>query len=151
MRDNIYNVRSGVAPVISSLIITAAVLSIGSMIWSFSLGAATVTADIYVNDTLDMLNEMKERFNVENAYYDTTVDELRIWVFNYGEVDIKVAIYVSIDSAFSELSESTFIEAGNTVRVDIDFSLDPISPQEQVAIKVYSRRGNLAYYSYYVQ
>jgi len=89
MRDNIYNVRSGVAPVISSLIITAAVLSIGSMIWSFSLGAATVTADIYVNDTLDMLNEMKERFNVENAYYDTTVDELRIWVFNYGEVDIK--------------------------------------------------------------
>jgi len=99
----------------------------------------------------NIYNVRSGRFNVENAYYDTTVDELRIWVFNYGEVDIKVAIYVSIDSAFSELSESTFIEAGNTVRVDIDFSLDPISPQEQVAIKVYSRRGNLAYYSYYVQ
>ena len=151
MRNNKYKVRSGMSPVISSLILSAAVLSIGATLWSFSLSATTITAEVYVNDTLDMLNEMKERFDVENVSYDSTVDELRIWVYNYGEVDIDVAIYGSIDSDFSLLSESTFIEAGNTVRVDIDFSLDPISPQEQVAIKVYSRRGNLAYYSYYVQ
>ena len=146
-----YKVRSGISPVISSLILSAAVLSIGGLIWSFSLGASTTTADIYVNDTLDMLNEMKERFDVENVSYDTTVDELRIWVYNYGEVDINVDIYASLNSTISRLSQSNFIVAGNTTQVDIDFTSDPISPQEQVAIKVYSRRQNVAYYTFYVQ
>ncbi len=146
-----YKVRSGISPVISNLILSAAVLSIGGMIWSFSLGASTTTADIYVNDTLDMLNEMKERFDVENVSYDTTVDELRIWVYNYGEVDINVDIYASLNSTISRLSQSNFIVAGNTTQVDIDFTSDPISPQEQVAIKVYSRRQNVAYYTFYVQ
>ncbi len=151
MRNNKYKVRSGMSPVISSLILSAAVLSIGATLWSFSLSATTITAEVYVNDTLDMLNEMKERFDVEHVSYDSTVDELRIWVYNYGEVDITVDIYASLNASIIRLSPSNFIVAGNRSWVDIDFSLDPISPQEQVAIKVYSRRQNVAYYSYYVQ
>ena len=141
----------GLSPVIATVVLAGVVLSIGGALWSYSLGAATVTADNYINDTFDMLHEMQERFDVEHAHYDSSTDELKIWIFNYGEVDITIDVYASLNSSISKTSLGSSISASNTTRIDIDFSSNPIPSQEQVAIKVYSRRQNIAYYTYYVQ
>ena len=141
----------GLSPVIATVVLAGVVLAIGGALWSYSIGAATVTADNYVNDTLDMLYEMQERFDVEHAYYDSVTDELKIWIFNYGEVDIIIDVYASLNSSISESYLGSNITAGYTAEIDIDFSGDPIPSQEQIAIKVYSRRQNIAYYTYYVQ
>ena len=54
--------RKALSPVISSLILSAAVIVIGGAVWSYSVGAATSIADGYVNDTLNLSDEVTERF-----------------------------------------------------------------------------------------
>ena len=140
----------GVSPVIATVVLAGIVLAIGGALWSYSIGAASVTADNYVNDTLDMLYEMQERFDVEHAYFDSSTKELEIWIYNYGEIDMVVDVYASLNSSISEEFLNSNITAGYTAKVDIDFSNYTIPSQEQFAIKVYSRRQNVAYYTYYV-
>jgi hypothetical protein len=43
------------------------------------------------------------------------------------------------------------IIAGSTILVNLDFSSEPVSSQEQIAIKVYTRRQNVAFYTHFVQ
>lgn len=141
--------RRALSPVIATVILAGVVLTIGGAIWSYSLGAATVTAEAYVSDTMRLLNEMQERFAVENVFYNSTDKVLKVWVYNYGKVNVTVDVYVNLTSTV-ELSENHFIEAHNTSLVEFDFSSNPLSSHEQVAIKVYSRRQNVAYKRYYV-
>jgi len=149
--SNELKARNGLSPVIATVVLAGVVLTIGGAIWSYSIGAATVTADNYVNDTMDMLCEMQERFDVEHVYYNSDTDALKIWIFNYGEVDITIDVYASLNSQINESIYNSIISAGYTTCVDLDFSGKSIPSREQVAIKVYSRRQNIAYYTYYVQ
>lgn len=143
--------RRGLSPVIATVILAGVVLTIGGAVWSYSIGAATVTANSYVNDTLSMLHEMQERFDVEHAVYNFENDTLRLWIYNYGEVDVTVDVYTTIDGEDSESSKDHEIIAGECKKVQLDFSAAPIAAQETVAIKIYSRRQNVAYYTYYAQ
>jgi len=138
------------SPVIATVILAGVVLTIGGAIWSYSLGAATVTADAYVSDTLGLLYELQERFDVEHVFYDSTVNVLNVWVYNYGEVNVTVDVYVTLNSTVVESTKNHLIDARTSTQVDIDFSLNPLLSQDQVAIKVYSRRQNIAYQKYYV-
>jgi len=142
--------RKALSPVIATVILAGVVLTIGGAIWSYSLGAASVTADNYVNDTLDMLYEMQERFDVEHAAYNFDNDTLRLWIYNYGEVDIMVDIYTTINGDDGNSSFNQQISSGECKKILIFFK-DPITPQETIAIKIYSRRQNVAYYTYYAQ
>jgi FlaG/FlaF family flagellin (archaellin) len=144
------NKRRALSPVIATVILAGVVLTIGGAIWSYSLGAATVTAEAYVSDTMSLLYEMQERFDVEHVVYDATNDVLKVWVYNYGEVNVTVDIYVTLGSTIAESTENHLIEAYNTTRIEVDFSLNPLLSQDQVAIKVYSRRQNIAYQMFYV-
>ena len=143
--------RRGLSPVIATVILAGVVLTIGGAIWNYSIGAATVTANGYVNDTLSMLHEMQERFDVEHAVYNFDNDTLRLWIYNYGEVDVMLDIYTTIDGEDSESSIDHKIIAGECIKIQIDFSSNPIVAQDTVAIKLYSRRQNVAYYTYYAQ
>jgi len=143
--------RRALSPVIATVILAGVILTIGGAIWSYSLGAASITADVYISDTLRLLYEMQERFAVEHVFYDATDDMLYVWVYNYGEVNVTVDVYVNTTSAY-ELSDNHLIEAHDITDppVEFDFSSNPLSSNEQVAIKVYSRRQNVAYKRYYV-
>jgi hypothetical protein len=143
--------RRALSPVIATVILAGVVLTIGGAIWSYSLGAATVTAEAYVSDTMALLYEMQERFDVEHITYDSTADVLKVWVYNYGEVNVTVDVYVTLNSTVVESTENILIEAYNTTLVEVDFSASPLQSQDQVAVKVYSRRQNIAYQKYYVQ
>lgn len=137
------------SPVIATVILAGCVLTIGGIIWSYSLGVTTVTAEIYVNDTMDMLHEMQERFDVEHVRYNTNNDTLLVWVYNYGEVEIMIDVYPTINSELHEASANNKIEAGETKKVLFLFT-SPLVPQDQVILKLYSRRQNVAYYTYYI-
>jgi len=143
--------RRALSPVIATVILSGVVLAVGGAVWSYSLGAASVTADVYVSDTLRLLYEMQERFTVEHVYYNSTDDKLYVWVYNYGEVNVTVDVYVNTTSTYN-VSDSHFIEAHDITYppVEFNFTSNPLPSYEQVAIKVYSRRQNVAYKRYYV-
>ncbi len=144
------NSRRALSPVIATVIISGVVLMIGGAIWSYSLGAATVTADAYVSDTMELLYELQERFDVEHIVYDAENDVLNVWVYNYGEVNVTVDVYVTLGSTVVESTDNILIPAYNTIKIEVDFTSNPLISQDQVAIKVYSRRQNVAYQTYYV-
>lgn len=145
------------SPVIATVILAGVVLAIGGGIWAYSLGATTAIADGYVNDTLSLVNEIVERFDVENIYYNLTDEILQIWIYNYGEVDITVDVYFTVKST---IENSTLEEYPDGVKIlseqvtmvtyDYSFLTDPLVSGDAVAVKVYSRRQNVAYKSYVV-
>ncbi len=140
--------RKALSPVISSLIISAAVITIGGAIWSYSLGASTVIADSYVNDTLELVNEVTERFMVEHVAIDASLDTLSVWVYNYCSQSITVDVYVRDDNTVIGSTLGSMIDKGDTSMITIEIT--PRSSDDEVSIKVHSRRQNNAYETYYV-
>lgn len=142
--------RMGITPVISAVILTAAVLTIGCGLWYYSLGATSVIADNYVNDTLNLVNDIVERYDIEHAKYRSDNDSLKVWIYNYGEVDIVVDVYITANSTINRSQFGVEIPSGSTGAVSFDFTSDPLPSQTDVAIKAHSRRQNNAYWTYVV-
>ena len=136
----------GISPVISEIIITACVLTIGASIWNYSLGASSIISGDYVNGIHDQMYVAMERFTIEHVAYMNTTKVLRVWVYNYGGVDIVVDVY-----AFE--GELAWSKLGNSVALssiqEIDIPLN-VANGTLLAVKAYSRRGNNAYAEYLV-
>jgi archaellum component FlaG (FlaF/FlaG flagellin family) len=142
--------RRALSEVISTVILSGVVLVVGGAIWAYSLGATTAIADGYVNDTLSLVNEIVERFDIEHIQYNHDDDNLTIYVYNFGEVDITVDVYVTANATIEKASLGQIISSEQMSPITIDFSSDPLAIGTDVAIKVYSRRQNCAYKSYIV-
>ena len=142
--------RRALSPVISTIILSAIVLTIGGGLWAYAEGASTIIAEDYVNNTLNLVDEITERFVVEWVCNSSNGDTLTVWVYNYGEVDIVVDVYVDVDDGNSGNNLATKILAGDYAEIDLSFYGDPLQTGDEVSIKVYSRRQNSAYYLYYV-
>ena len=140
--------RKALSPVISSLILSAAVIAIGGSLWSYSAGAATMVAESYVNDTLELVNEVTERFVVEHVTIDAEKDTLSVWVYNYGTQKINVDVYVKDGDTFIGQTLGTVIDKGDTSEITIEITQR--ASDDEVSIKVHSRRQNNAYETYYV-
>jgi len=115
--------RKALSPVISSLILSAAVIAIGGGLWSYSAGAATVVADSYVNDTLELVNEVTERFVVEHVTIDAAKDTLSVWVYNYGSQQINVDIDVKDGDTIIGSTLGTVIDKGDTSGIPIEITV----------------------------
>ena len=139
--------RRALSPVIATVILAGVVLTIGGAVWSYSLGATTVIANGYVDDTLNLLNEITERYSVEHVFYDDSNNILTIWIFNYGEVDIIVDVYVNVEELGEKSVKNTPILSGDYEPVAFIFDPGLVS-DDLVAIKVYSRRQNIVYGTY---
>ena len=145
--------RKALSPVIATVILSAVVLAIGGSIWSYSAGAATVIANGYVNDTLDLVNEVTERFVIEHVSYDSTPNNLTVWVYNYGDQVITIDLYVTVNSVasgeFEDATLETVIGKGETEEIVIELSLS-VDTDDEVSLKAHSRRQNNAYETYYI-
>lgn len=141
--------KKGVSPVIATIIISAVVLTVGGAVWSFSQGASTVVADDYVEGVMVLLNEAAERFMVEHVSNDEERTTLRVWIRNYGEVNVTVDVYAYVGgvSFSTDPGNPTFIASQSLGCAELAFSA--VSGDE-VAIKVHSRRQNNAYYTHLV-
>ena len=139
------NERRGISPVISALILSAAVLTIGGILWAFSQSAMTISAEDYAESVIEMTDTISERFIIEHVYYVDAVLELHVFVYNYGEVDIVVDVYADVNEGESGSSMNYEIPSGafETAKISLAHSSG-----KEVAIKGASRRGNNVYYRY---
>ena len=146
--------RRGLSPVIAAVILSAAVLTIGGALWAYASDTATFVATGYIEDTIELTNDVTERFVVEHIRYDSSQDKLIVWVFNYGGQDIIVDTYAYVSSISNgEFMDSTFdtpIDSGDNSMITIPLS-DSVEPGDQVSIKIHSRRQNSAYETYYIR
>ena len=147
--------RRGLSPVISTIILSGVVIAVGGSIWSYASGASTIIANDYINGTLDLMNELVERFVVEHATNTSDGSNMSIWVYNYGDVGIIVDVYANAShvksSTYSFCSNLTNpVSSGSHVEIEINFSSSALELGDTVAVKVHSRRQNNAYYKYNV-
>lgn len=142
--------RKALSPVIATVILSGVVLAVGGAVWSYTIGASTVIADGYVNDTLSLVDEINERFIVEHVRYESSNTTLFVWVFNHGEMKVVVDTYLSLDGAYIAYTLGKEIPAYQSKRIAIDVTSPTLQADDIVAIKVHSRRQNNAYYQYIV-
>jgi len=134
-----FNERRGFSPVVSAVILSAVVLTIGGVLWAFSQSAMTISAEDYAKSMIEMTDTISERFIIEHVSYDAGI--LHIWVYNYGEVDIEVKV------TYPEYLIWTEVSSKDLEKIDIIIEL---SPNTAVGINVESRRENDAYYRFVV-
>ncbi|MFC1802518.1 hypothetical protein ACFL0D_00965 [Thermoproteota archaeon] len=141
--------KRGLSPVISQVILAAAVLTIGGGVWYFSLGYCSITADGYIDETLELMNVAIERFTVERVSNNTDASKLAVWINNYGEVELRVDVYADSFNRTASL-QGVLIPAEKVKKIELDFSADPMVVGESLQIKIYSWRQNFAYMYYTV-
>ena len=135
--------RRAVSSVISAVILSAVTLAVGGGIWAFSQGAMTITAEDYAENVINMTDTISERFIIEQVGY--VINDLHVWVFNYGDVDIEFKVEVGVDTWPEDWR-------GLASKDMVSVTLDGFSPDSGVElnIRMYSRRGNDAYYRFIV-
>ena len=145
------NGRRAITPVVSALILSAVVLTIGGVVWAFSQGAMTISAEDYAGSVIEMTDTISERFIIEHVYYELdVVPELHVFVYNYGTVAIEVKVEVK-GKTYPDTTEA-WIEIPSKEMIPfptIDLETIPLQ-KEELNIKTYTKRGNNAYYRYLV-
>ncbi len=138
--------RRALSTVISALILSAVTLAVGGSIWAFSQGAMTITAEDYAESVINMTDIISERFIIEHVGYVSEIsDDLYVWVFNYGDVDIEFKLEVE---GYTGSMDWTGLASKDMKRI-ILLDSSP-SSEDELNIKAYSRRGNHAYYLFIV-
>ena len=142
--------KRGLTPVISSIILCAAVLVIGAGVWSVTYSASSIMQSHYYEEVMESVDKIKERFYIENIGFDNTSKMLKIWVYNYGKIDINVTlIRIRGGGNVSNYEVETFIPAGELVRVDVAPNEVPLA-SVSISVEVKSKRGNKAYDSIFI-
>lgn len=138
-----FSKRRAYSPVVAALILSASVLAVGGLVWSFSQGAMTIIAEDYVSGVNDLVGEISERFIIEHVSHTGT--HVRVWLYNYGEIEIVVDVYVDVDGGGSGSILEVGVSPQGFVEVDIELT---VASGEEVAVKAVSRRGNNAHFRY---
>ncbi len=142
--------RRGLSPVIASVILSGMVLVIGAGVWSYSYGAASVMANDYSDMTLEMVHTIAERYCIEKVHYDSSTEEIHVWIYNYGKIAINVDVTLKIDgNAYSAVDNS--LGSTELKQVTIDVSAESgLASYEDVIIEIVSERSNVEFMTYYV-
>jgi hypothetical protein len=144
--------RAALSEVISSVILAGVVLAIGGALWSYSMGAAGIMADTYIDDVLETMNTVTERFMVEHVNVSASGDELTVWVYNYGGNPISVNVTATLESDEYDVTVYNYLIERDCYRqIDLDFTSNLLQQGDEVAITVTSRRWNNVYFTHYVK
>ena len=141
--------RRGLSPVVSAIIMSAAVVTVGSMLWSYTQGASTTIANDYINDVTELVNDVTERFTVEYVTNNSDCTVLHVWIYNYGKTNVTADVYVSNNETTysSDTGNPYYITDGESICANITVAFQSA---DEVMIKVHSRRQNNAYATYLV-
>jgi len=137
--------QRGLSPVVASVILAAAVISIGGMVWGFAQSAMVSVADSYVEGIMNLKDECVERFTIEHVGYIRSNNTLRIWIYNYGANNITVDYYIEVEGGSSTSLMGVGIASKTVVRSQVSII---IAVGKEVSIKAVSRRGNNVYFNY---
>ena len=102
----------------------------------------------YYEDVMEFVYTIKERFYIESVAVNISyAPSLRIWIVNYGGVNITVTSILISGSgeSYSYSPSDGTIAPGETVVLDVNPTPVPLSENTRVSIKVESSRENKAY------
>ena len=103
----------------------------------------TISAEDYADSVIEMTNIISERFIVEHVAYGE--DGLRVWIYNYGSVDIEVKIQVG-----GVIYPDDWVEVAEGGFAEMDLPSYLADKGDELVIVAYTRRGNNVYYRYIV-
>ena len=150
MKIEILKKRKGISQVVSALILSAAVLTIGVGVWVYSQGAMTMSSEYYAESVIKLSETISERFIIEHvAYIDPG---LKVWVYNYGNVDIEVKIEVKndVESVTYPASSEEWIPMNAGGFAEMNLPSYTATSGDNLVITAYTRRENSVYYRYIV-
>jgi len=146
--------RKALSPVIASIILCSAVLLIGLSAWSYTYSVSAFLQTSYFEDVKKQIDAISERFAVEHIAYDNSSSILYVWVYNYGEVNIEVDVYVMAGDEETEgknFSETaTPIPYGEVLEMTVPLQGENLTVGDELVVEVVSRRGNFVYKTYVV-
>jgi hypothetical protein len=144
MKRKVLADRKGVSPVIASVILCSVVLVVGVSTWSYCYSVSNVLQSNYYEGVKAQIDAVRERFTVEHvAYLD---GKLRVWVYNYGEVNIEVDVYAR-GAADGSNTAGTAVPSRDVVDVVVPLT---VKGGDELSITVMSRRQNFVYATYIV-
>lgn len=139
-------VRRGVSEVVAAVVLAAVTLTVGSVIWAFAQSATIAATNDYINGTFTTMKDIIERFTIEYVDYDSTTKTLKVWVYNYGSIDIVIDVYTTLPNTPPLLNIKVRSRAQPECVTFLDVTL---SSGTEVDIQVHSGRQNDAYFNYY--
>jgi flagellin-like protein len=77
--------RRGVSETISSVIMTAVVITIGIIIWGYAKTSTSIIAKDYIDGVIMQTDDFLERYSIKNFYYDETIT---CFVYFYTIMDL---------------------------------------------------------------
>ena len=138
--------KRGLSPVISSIVLTAMVLVIGASVWGFASGASSFIQNNYYEEVVESVDKIKERFCIENVGLDKASNKLKVWILNYGTIDVTIdMIRITGGSNISYQFIDVVIPINEFVRVDVTPNELSLIDGLSITIEVKSSRGNRAY------
>ena len=149
--------RRGVTPVVSSIIMCAVVLVIGTSVWGVASSASSIMQTDYFDEVMESVEKIKERFYVENTGFDNTSQPtLKIWVLNYGSYKINVtqilitgggnhSYHYPPDDDPDNPPNGILIYPGSLLRFDVTPSGISLRSGLSITVRVESERENKAY------
>jgi hypothetical protein len=122
------------------------VLVIGATVWGVATGASTVIQNNYYEEVMESVEKVKERFVIENIGVDDDLTELRIWVFNYGPIDLTIdLIRVTGGNNISSHSDSIAVSAGEIILITLEPTQISLLRGLSITVELRSSRGNKVY------
>ena len=141
--------RVAMSPVIASIILSAMVLVVGAGVWSYSQGAASMVANDYADDTIDMINTIQERYVIEHINFDNDTHALTLWIYNYGDVSINIDTKITVDD--TEYENNSIIVGSDDIKTVIFDVGSTLSVNDDITIYILTDRGNSYRGVYYVK
>ncbi len=149
--------RRGFSSVLTSLLMCAVVISIGTGIWGFTHSAATVMRNDYYDDVIESVYKVKERFRIENIGVNvTSANTLNVWVVNYGGSEVNITrfkisgdgnetYYYPPDDNSTSPPNGVLLSSGEFRRFDIVQSEISLLKGHNISVRVESEKENKAY------
>ena len=149
--------RRGMSSVLTSLLMTAVVLSIGIGVWGYAQSASSRMSSDYFEEVMESVHNIRERFRVESIGVNfTSPPSVQVWVINYGKIQINITrikisgggnnvYYYPPDNDQNNPPNGVSISPKETVRFDFDPGSVPVTSGLSISIMVESARENKAY------
>ena len=148
--------KRGYSDVISSLLLTAVVITVGLSVWGYAASASSVMSSSYFDEVEVSVDMIKERFSIECIGVNfTSSPMIHVWVTNYGSVEVNITkvnimgggntIDFIPDDPNDAYVKGWLIQRKATARIEFDPNNVKISSGSSISIMVESEKGNRVY------
>ena len=121
--------RSGVSPIVGTLILLAIVITVGTATWAYANSAVGTTLGTQGTQVASDVNKVREQLVIANVYANLTLPKtISVWIYNSGGVASTIKNVWATDlTTFDNVSPASFpattVLPGNMTKVTLN--IDP--------------------------